>query len=735
MSIENLINNLNENQRIAATFSGEHALVLAGAGTGKTRTIIARAGYLIHSGVPADRIQVLTFTRRSAKEIVERVKVVGDRANGLNASTFHTWCMTLIRRMPKLFGCVGHTVIDREDQIQLFRRLRGNEKKSNPLPTAAALCDIYSYARNTRSSLTKTLELNYEDELPIKEKIADVIRGYEAKKRERHYLDYDDILDVVATVIKQDVAIRDYICQQYDHLLVDEMQDTNPLQWDLLEPLCNRVKLFCVGDDAQSIYGFRGADFRNVHSFTERVPNSEVLRLEQNYRSTQEILDLSNWLLAKSTIPYNKQLVAVRGSGHKPKLLDFETEWDEARWIADDIAKRREEGADWTQHMILTRSAFNARAVETTLLARNIPYIFIGGTKLLESAHIRDLLSLLRIVANPLDELAWMRYLTLWPRVGDVSANNIIEHFPLTADLNAFLAVLNNGNTLPEECKIAFAQVAELSNDPGDAFIAAKKALWTTLEHSYEKDWDRRRGDFDLVEKLVRQHSTILAFIEEYLLNPVSTSDVLRRENEDVVSIITIHSAKGTEKPVCYVINVSPGSFPSAQAIENLDEVEEERRVLYVAMTRAQDELILTRRRYSPRATEKKAAFMDNPELSALRQQIKHLEVEQAKYKVVLGENMLQLTDGSSASKEFFSSVTKVQDELQDKRSQLLTMENALSQAQADKNPLQVPTPYFLNELDAELAVLEVPAGMSEYWTDGNNLAARARPNVGIDLS
>lgn len=370
MSIDNLINNLNENQRIAATFSGEHALVLAGAGTGKTRTIIARAGYLIHSGVPADRIQVLTFTRRSAKEIVERVRVVGDRANGLNASTFHTWCMTLIRRMPKLFGCVGHTVIDREDQIQLFKRLRGNEKKSNPLPPAAALCDIYSYARNTRSSLTKTLELHYEEELPNKEKIADVIRGYESKKRARHYLDYDDILDVVATVIKQDAAIRDYICQQYDHLLVDEMQDTNPLQWDLLEPLCSRVKLFCVGDDAQSIYGFRGADFRNVHSFTERVPNSEVLRLEQNYRSTQEILDLSNWLLAKSPISYNKQLVAVRGKGHKPKILDFESEWDEARWIADDIAKRREEGDDWAQHMVLTRSAFAARAVETTLLAR-----------------------------------------------------------------------------------------------------------------------------------------------------------------------------------------------------------------------------------------------------------------------------------------------------------------------------------------------------------------------------
>ena len=306
LSIDNLISELNDGQYAAATYSGRHALVIAGAGTGKTRTIIARAGYLIHSGVPADRIQILTFTRRSAKEIVERVKMnLGDRADPLSASTFHTWCMTLIRRMPKLFGCVGHNVIDRDDQLQLFKRLRGSDK-NNPLPTAAMLCDIYSYARNTRSSLSKTLELLYEDLLPKKEKIANVARAYEAKKRERHYLDYDDIIDIVATVFKQDPAVRNFVSQHYDHLLVDEMQDTNPLQWDLLEPLCNKVNLFCVGDDAQSIYGFRGADFRNVHSFSERVPDSVVLRLEKNYRSTQEILDLSNWLLEESSINYNK---------------------------------------------------------------------------------------------------------------------------------------------------------------------------------------------------------------------------------------------------------------------------------------------------------------------------------------------------------------------------------------------------------------------------------------------
>ncbi len=739
MSIENLIDNLNENQRAAATFSGTHALVLAGAGTGKTQTIIARAGYLIHSGVPADHIQVLTFTRRSAKEIVGRVRLsLGDRAEGLNASTFHTWCMTLIRRMPKLFGCIGHTVIDREDQIQLFKLLRGSEK-TNQIPPAKTLCDIYSYARNTRSSLTKTLELHYDEQLHVKEKIAGVIGAYEVKKRGRHYLDYDDILDVVATVLKQDAATRDYICQQYEHLLVDEMQDTNPLQWDLLEPLCHKVKLFCVGDDAQSIYGFRGADFRNVHSFAERVQDSVVLRLEQNYRSTQEILDLSNWLLTNSPIDYNKRLIAVRGNGHKPRILDFPSEWEEGRWIADDIARRRDEGVDWAQHMILTRNGFSARAVETTLLARDIPYVFIGGVKLLASAHIRDLLSLLRIVANPLDELAWMRFLTLWPKVGDVSANRVIEQFPTMGELSAFVSVVNKDDKLTAECKLAFATVASMADNPGAAYIAAKQALWPILEHSYARDWDRRRRDFDLVEKLVKQHTSILAFIEEYLLDPVSTSSVLRAENPDVVTVTTIHSAKGTEKPVCYIINVSPGNFPSNRAINNTDEVEEERRVLYVAMTRAQDELILTRRAYGSNgysfsASEQNPVVMDSPGYVGLKNQIKLLAIAQAKYTAMLGEYPHSSMTLESAGL-LQGRIRDVQIEIEAKQIQMHAIANLLNKAQAENPQAQVSTHYFLNDLTADLAISEIPAGILPFWTDGSNLSARERPNVGIDLS
>ena len=569
--------------------------------------------------------------------------------------------------------------------------------------------------------------------MPAKQKIAAVITGYETKKRERRYLDYDDILDVVAAVLKQDGTVRDYISQQYDHLLVDEMQDTNPLQWDLLEPLSARVKMFCVGDDAQSIYGFRGADFRNVHSVTQRVSNSVILRLEQNYRSTQEILDLSNWLLAKSSIEYNKRLVAVRGKGHKPTLLTFDSEWDEARWVADDIAKRREEGVDWAQHMILTRSAFAARAVETTLLARNIPYVFIGGTKLLQSSHVRDLLSLLRIAANPLDELAWMRYLTLWPKIGDVTANSVIEKFPSTVEASGFVSALNNDEKLPTECKLAFANVAALADDLGTAYVVAKQALWPILEHTYSKDWDKRRRDFDLVEKLVKRHTSILAFIEEYLLDPVSTSLVARAENEDVVCIITIHSAKGTEKSVCYVINVSPGSFPTAYAMEKTDEVEEERRVLYVALTRAQDELILTRRRNVLRASEQNPAFLDNPEYAAIGNEINAIAAERAKVTVLF---MQAHGQNNPESVELLKvRLDDLMEDITGKKARRQEVADLLLKALADEHQAQPSATYFLNDLPANLATLEVPAGISSFWTDGSKLTQRDRPNVGIDLS
>ena len=336
MSLASLIDELNPQQKQAATTESQHSLVLAGAGCGKTKTIVARAAYLIDQGVPASQIQILTFTRRAASEIVARVELaLGAQAKGLRASTFHTFCMYLLRRIPNAFGLEQFSIIDRDDQMMLFRLIRGKDDKKNPnqLPKPKELCDLYSFARNTRQKLSLALEKQLPEFLDMKDEIAEIMKEYENRKRARSFLDYDDILAVVASALAQSEGLADYVASICRHMLVDEMQDTNPLQWALLEPLADRVNLFCVGDDAQSIYGFRGADFENIHHFKERVPDAQIFKLEKNYRSTQEILDLSNWLLEQSPIKYDKQLQAYRGAGAKPKMHIFPNEFDEAKWL------------------------------------------------------------------------------------------------------------------------------------------------------------------------------------------------------------------------------------------------------------------------------------------------------------------------------------------------------------------------------------------------------------------
>ncbi|MDQ9020489.1 ATP-dependent helicase [Acinetobacter sichuanensis] len=604
MSLANLINELNPQQKQAATTETKHSLVLAGAGCGKTKTIVARAAYLIDQGVPANQIQILTFTRRSASEIVARVELaLGDQAKGLRASTFHTFCMYLLRRVPKAFGLEQFSIIDRDDQLMLFRLIRGKDDKKNPnaLPKPQQLCDLYSFARNTRQKLSLALEKQLPEFLEYKDQIAEIMKEYETRKQARHFLDYDDILAVVASGLAQSEGLTDYVASLCQHMLVDEMQDTNPLQWAILEPLKDKTSLFCVGDDAQSIYGFRGADFENIHHFKERVPDAQIFKLEKNYRSTQEILDLSNWLLDQSAIKYDKKLEAYRGDGIKPRMHVFPNEFDEAKWIAIDIKERHLlEAAAWNDHMVLVRSAFVARHIEAAFIQANVPYRFIGGMKLLETAHVKDLLSLLRVIANPLDDIAWMRFLTLWNGVGDVGASKLAQQLVIEPDIEKITEKLEKFGRIPDNTLLIMKQMAVLKTEVEACVKLGVEAIINQLEENYaKKDWHKRVGDFDLVKQLASKHSQLSEFLEEYVLDPISISEIERQSQDDVVTLITIHSAKGTEQKVCYVANVSAGQYPNARAQGDFDEVEEERRVLYVALTRAQNELILTKQNLS----------------------------------------------------------------------------------------------------------------------------------------
>ena len=596
---------LNSQQLESVKYDQGHVLVLAGAGTGKTRTIIARAARLIRMGVNPSRILLLTFTRRAAREMAARLEaIIGSNSAAVMAGTFHHFCLYTMRRMGGMFGIEGATVIDRDDQIQLMRLVRGTlRKKKESFPTAAELVNLCSFARNTTQPVAQYLDRHSEYDEEMNGRIAQAIAQYDQRKRENNYLDYDDILFRFAKTLHEDVAVRDRLRRLYDHILVDEMQDTNPLQWLILDGLRDPALLFCVGDDAQSIYAFRGADFRNVHQFTQRLPGAVVLKLEENYRSTQGILDLSNWLLNASPLNYGKQLRANRRTVSRPRLLEFDTDFDEARWVVSDLIKRHDDGARWDEQMIITRTGIGARAVESFMVEKQVPYRFIGGISLLQAAHVKDLLSLVRAAASHQDELAWARYLTLWPRIGDVTAARLIgdmkQQTGIEQALDTLRRSLKNRAAIVEGAETVQAhwQTPSVAVDQAGRFLAP------LMERKYP-DWRKRRQDFTLLARLAENHRSLMGFLETYTLDPISVTSAQQLEGEDAVTLTTAHSAKGTEALVCYLIRVEPGMYPHIRSVGDGEAEEEERRILYVAMTRAKDELIITRsRRFGGRFT------------------------------------------------------------------------------------------------------------------------------------
>ena len=608
--------NLNKQQLAAATYNGKHLLVLAGAGTGKTRTIIARALHLISTGVQPSRIKILSFTKKSAQEIANRIKIEGAKmpeAKQVSGSTFHSWCMDLITRYGSAFGLEGYSCIDEEDRESAISIAIGNLYNKKKLEVeekqirGSLLSEIYSYAVNTRQNLSTAIKMKLypmqngeqvdEKVKKVKELIEPVIRAYIEYKRSRRYIDYDDMLMAVASILKQNTELKAFVSSLYDHILIDEMQDTNPLQWMLLESFMDNCHLFCVGDDAQSIYAFRGADFKSIHSFVDRVPNSDVYKLEENYRSTQEILDLANWLLDESPLNYNKHLFAHRGSGHKPIMQFVNNEWEEAEFITDNIEKNILDGLHYKNHMVLSRTILGTRKVEAACISKKIPCVVYGGTTLLRTRHVRDVISALRIIANFRDELAWVRYLKLWQGVGDVMASSLIEKMFAYSTLQECVGIIKSAGLKDDASYKLLEELIPLEHSPEDAISVAVKWLDNTLSRLYKSEqwsWESRKKDFDALKLVARQSQNISSFITEYILDPVAElSNVIAVESDnDKVVISTIHSAKGLEADICYVVGVMPGMFPSQKA-ETEDDIEEDRRCLYVALTRAKDKLYL----------------------------------------------------------------------------------------------------------------------------------------------
>jgi DNA helicase-2/ATP-dependent DNA helicase PcrA len=588
----------NQEQQAAIEATGRQILVLAGAGTGKTTTIIGRCNHLISTGVPEENLLLITFTRRAASEIRSRLSSELRRRTQINATTFHSWGMKLIRRNPKLFELDSPTLIDRDDILMLFKRFRREHKDKNP-PKPAEFADFHSLQVNICGTANQAAKLKEiaEGDIPLYQEASEYYRQYKAA---RNYIDYDDILECLANKLSNP-KLAAAVGERFRHIMIDEMQDTNPLQYLIVDALAPHTNLFCVGDDAQSIYGFRGADFESIHAFKERYPAANVLKLQENYRSTQEILDVSNWLIKQSPLAYDKDLVAARGSGTMPILCDAEDRWDEADFVAHKILASFEVEDRWRNNMVLTRTGFGARAVESKFLEMKIPYVLIGGQSLFGARHVKDVMSLLRIYSNRDDELAWMRYLQLWRGLGEVTADKIFKSVALHDD-GAYSTNKDELRTTIEAAAVhdqfgwtgPLLKVLETANTPVELVDAAYSSLEKPLATIYQNDnWDARKRDFEYVRELATKHRTMSRFVDEYLLNPVYESDKDRASTDDKVRIITVHSAKGLEASRCFVIDVAPGEFPRRGSTDK--EVEEERRVLYVAITRAANELYITR--------------------------------------------------------------------------------------------------------------------------------------------
>ncbi|MBO5752089.1 MAG: ATP-dependent helicase [Proteobacteria bacterium] len=605
---------LNAQQLKAAQFKGQHLLVLAGAGTGKTRTIIARASHLLKSGVPEHRILILSFTRKSAREIVERIKMQMQNitSGALKGQTFHSWCMELIKSHPQVFAQSDYTLLDEEDARSCMKLICGTSAKdrSGHTVSPAKIYDIYSYCMNTRAPLSEVMRLKlYEGSKKDDEKIQRLIAQnkpvYEAfitqyiqHKRERRYIDYDDVLSVVARGLKNNPQAREFIASKYDHILIDEMQDTNPLQYELLSNFYDHCHLFCVGDDAQSIYAFRGADFTTIHRFADVVPNAQVQRLTLNYRSTQEILDLSNWLIQKSPLRYDKQLKAVRGKGKIPTIVHWDSDWEEANNVTDRILQsKNDHGRTWREHMVLARAGAALKKVEGACIQKGIPYVIYGGLGLMQSKHVRDLMSAMRIIANPHDELAWMRFLELFPGIGHAKASRLAIIGIGSANLDAAINSLSKQKIAPEITQ-TLSGMAACNDSAAKALDRGLMTMEPIFQNIYKTEWETRRKDFPILIEIARNSNSITEFVTEYVLDP--RLEQLTKEgatpNADRVILTTIHSAKGLEATVCHLISASPGAWPNCRALDaGEDAVEEERRCLYVALTRAKDELWLYR--------------------------------------------------------------------------------------------------------------------------------------------
>jgi len=597
---------LNPAQLEAVTHREGPLLVVAGAGSGKTRTLIYRVARLIEGRVPPQAILLLTFTRRAAQEMLRRAEqLVGEPSRAVAGGTFHSFGNIVLRRWGAAIGLPPNfTILDRsdmEDVINLIRTRMGLASRERRFPKKGTLAEIISMARNKARALEQELEEDYGYLWDNRAEILTLARAYDQYKRERGLLDYDDLLERSVELMEHHPDIRRRLSNTYRFIMVDEYQDTNAIQARMVQLLAaEHHNVMAVGDDAQSIYSFRGANFRNIMDFPKLFPDTKIIKLEENYRSLQGILDLSNQVISRAAERYTKALFTRRMGNVRPLLIKAEDERMQSRFVCQKILELREQGVELDQIAVLFRSSFHSFDLELELQRCDIPFIKRGGFKFIETAHIKDALAHLRVIANPTDAVSWLRVLLLLKGVGQRKAQQLIEVLVASPEpareLAAMAASGKSGMEGLERLAGLLGALRAQGMRPGAQLGAVLEYYLPLMRDAYPDDYPKRERDLEHFQTIAERYRSLQSMLADMALEPPNDSidDVLAVEpDEGLVTLSTIHSAKGLEWKVVFLIWAADGRFPAPQSADP-ESLEEERRLMYVAGTRARDELYIS---------------------------------------------------------------------------------------------------------------------------------------------
>jgi DNA helicase-2/ATP-dependent DNA helicase PcrA len=596
---------LNDAQYAAATSVEGPCLVIAGAGTGKTRTLVYRVARLIDIGVDPRTILLLTFTRRAAEEMLRRASLLIDnRCDKVSGGTFHSFANTVLRHYGRKIELEpSFSIMDRpdsEDLIQMIRTELGLNAKEKRFPRKQTVGEIFSMALNKQWTISDLIERDYPHLYDFLDDLLRLYERYVEYKKTRGLLDYDDLLIKLKELLEKDEATRRRLSETYRFIMVDEYQDTNRLQADIVRLLAAaHDNVMVVGDDAQSIYSFRGANFRNIMDFPKDFPGAKIISLEENYRSTQPILDVTNEIISRASEKYEKHLFTSKKEGESPLLIQAESEQMQSRFICQRVLELREEGVPLWDIAVLFRSSFHSFDLEIELTRHNIPFVKRGGFQFMETAHIKDLLAHLRVLANPQDAISWGRVLSLLEGVGPQASQKITNWIMDASHPIGRLRSFEAKGKVAQGLK-TLAQVLEVALEPERPAESAQYLMQyygPILKKNHPEDYPKRMRDLEHFLGMTERYRSLERLITDMALEPPTDSvdsALAVDPDEGPLVLSTIHSAKGLEWHSVFIIWALEGRFPSYYNINTPEELEEERRLLYVAATRAKENLYIT---------------------------------------------------------------------------------------------------------------------------------------------